>query len=192
MTISRARRVARVSAALVVAALSGALTGCGAADPPTANGGAGGEACVDWVHFRTPDEAASDAGVVLRGSVVERDGSVPMFGVEANRWLFDVAEVLERPEPRDGVEPPPEVEVTPGERIAVVSTPETCSAGGPYPDGDPLDPATGPGDADVSVIVLLSDGDGQGGAGDLHLITPFQGVLVPAAGGSLPDEWPAP
>jgi hypothetical protein len=37
------------------------------------------------------------------------------------------------------------------------------------------------------VIVLLSDGGGV-----LHLITPFQGVLTPAADGSLPAEWPAP
>jgi hypothetical protein len=203
MTTSRARLVAAISVVLLAAALSGGLTGCGAADPLTPSGETGrgantgtstgtSEACVDWVHFRTPDEAAADAGVVLRGSVVERDGTAPMFGAEANRWLFDVEKVLARPEPSGGVEPPPEVEVSPGDRIAVVSTPETCSAGGPYPDGDPLDPATGPGGPGGSVIVLLSDGDGQGGEGDLHLITPFQGVLVPGAGGSLPGEWPAP
>ncbi len=143
--------MAAISVVLLAAALSGGLTGCGAADPLTPSGETGrgantgtstetstetstgtstgtSEACVDWVHFRTPDEAAADAGVVLRGSVVERDGTAPMFGAEANRWLFDVEKVLARPEPSGGVEPPPEVEVSPGDRIAVVSTPETCRA----------------------------------------------------------------
>lgn len=66
-----------------------------------------------------------------------------------------------------------------------MSTPETCTGGGLYPGGDPLDPATGLGGEDGSVIVLLSDGEGV-----LHLITPFQGVLTPARDGSLPAAWP--
>lgn len=190
MTPSRPGRVASASAALAAAALSGWLTGCAAVGSTTTTA-TSGEACVDWVTFESPDDAAADAGVVLRGSVVEREGTAPLFGVEASRWLFDVEEVLERPEPRGGVEPPPEVEVAVGERVAVVSTPETCSGGGLYPGGDPLDPATGLAAADGSVIVLLSDGDGQGGEGELHLITPFQGVLTPDEDGSLPAGWPA-
>lgn len=196
MRPSRHGRVASASAALAAAAaLSGWLTGCAAVGSTTAGSttttDTSGEACVDWVTFESPDEAAADAGVVLRGSVVEQEGTARIFGVEAHRWLLDVEEVLDRPEPRGGVEPPSEVEVAPGERIAVVSTPETCSGGDLYPGGDPLDPATGLGAADGSVIVLLSEGDGQGGEGELHLITPFQGVLTPDKDGSLPAGWPA-
>jgi hypothetical protein len=180
--------VGPVSAALATATLAVGLTGCVAVG---STGTTSGESCVDWVTFESPDEAAADAGVVLRGSVVERDGTARFFGVEAHRWQFDVEDVLDRPAPTGGVEPPPEVEVSPGERIAVVSTPETCTAGGSYPGGDPLDPATGLGGADGSVIVLLTDGDGEGGDGELHLITPFQGVLTPDLDGSLPAGWPA-
>ena len=165
----------------------------GPTDPP-------GVACVDWVFFETPAEAASDAGAVLRGTVVEEDGTAPMYGVESNRWLVTVEEVLERPDPPAGrPQTQPELEVSPGERIAVVSTPETCS-GEAYPGGDPLDPASGHGGADGSVIILLSaasgdgSGDGSGEEGDLddfHLITPYQGVLTPTEDGALPSKWPA-
>ncbi|MEU4387790.1 hypothetical protein [Promicromonospora sp. NPDC023805] len=175
------------ASATLAAALLGGVTGCAVLGSTTT--ATSGEACADWVTFKSPAEAASGAGVVLRGSVVERDGTARFFGVDAHRWLFDVEEVLERPAPANDVEPRPEVEVSPGERVAVVSTPETCTAGGLYPGGDPLDPATGLGDADGSVIVLLVDGDGQGGEGELHLITPFQGVLTPDLDGSLPAGW---
>jgi hypothetical protein len=156
-------------------------------DPP-------GVACVDWVFFETPVEAAADAGAVLRGTVVEQDGTVQLYGVEANRWLFDVEKVLERPDPpRGGFEPPPELGVSAGDRIAVVSTPETCSGDSLYPGGDPLDPVTGFGAADGAVVVLLSGGDGAvEGSEELRLITPYQGVLTPEADGTLPTEWPAP
>lgn len=182
-------RAARVTAAVVAVALTGGLTGC-AAVGSTTSATTSGEACADWVTFDTPLDAAAAAGAVLRGTVAERDGTARFLGVEANRWLFDVEEVLERPEPAAGAEPSPEV--SPGERVAIVSTPETCTARGLYPGGDPLDPATGLADADGSVIVLLSGGgDGAGGEGDLHLITPFQGVLTPDPDGSLPAGWPA-
>ena len=189
-------------------ALPGALAGCAAADPA---GGAEepasaaeplsapGAACVDWVSFETPGDAAADAGAVLRGTVVERDGTARLYGVEANRWLFDVEEVLERPEPAPGgAEAPPELTILPGERISVVSTPESCGGQDDvYAEGDPLDPATGLGGAGGAVIILLSGASGteEGLAvedgGGLHLITPFQGVVTPAGDGALPAEWPA-
>ncbi|MFD6446870.1 hypothetical protein ACFWEJ_17315 [Promicromonospora sp. NPDC060204] len=165
----------------------------------------GGVACVDWVRFLDPVEAASDAGAVLLGTVVERDGTARVFGVEAHRWLFQVDEVLERPAPGDsgvhpGAEPPPELEVSAGEQISIVSTPETCGgADNPYPGGDPLDPAThsgtdsGTGGGTGSVIVLLSGSTDDGSTGEpvgFQLLTPYQGVVVPEADGSLPAEWP--
>jgi hypothetical protein len=157
--------------------------------------GGPGVACVDWVFFETPAEAASDAGAVLRGTVVEQDGTAQMYGVESNRWLVTVEEVLERPDPPSGrSQTQPELEVSPGDQIAVVSTPETCSVEG-YPGGDPLDPASGLGGADGSVIILLSaalgDGDGDVDVDGFHLITPYQGVLTPAKDGALPSKWPA-
>jgi hypothetical protein len=124
---------------------------------------------------------------------VEQDGTAQMYGVEANRWLVEVEEVLERPDPPSGrPQTQPEVAVSAGDRISVVSTPETCSGdGNAYPDGDPLDPASGRGGADGTVIVLLSGGDGAAeGSEELRLITPYQGVLTPTADGALPTEWP--
>jgi hypothetical protein len=196
--------------------MAAGLAGCASANPSGNPGGSGdpsgspvtttdpmaeeplgsppGVACVDWVFFETPREAAADAGAVLRGTVVEQDGTEQVFGVDSNRWVFDVEEVLERPDPpRGGFEPPPELEVSAGERIAVVSTPETCSGDNLYPEGDPLDPATGRGDADGTVIVLLSGADDvEEGSASPRLITPYQGVLTPTADGTLPRKWPAP
>jgi hypothetical protein len=150
-----------------------------------------GAACVDWMRFVDPAEAASAAGAVLVGTVVERDGTADLYGVEAHRWLFDVEQVLERPDSEiPGWEPPEELAIAPGERISVVSTPETCGGrDSAYPAGDPLDPATDPG----PVIVLLS-GSTEDGSTDsevgFQLITPFQGVVPPEDDGTLPAEWP--
>ncbi|MFD7025996.1 hypothetical protein [Promicromonospora sukumoe] len=226
MRTSHARRAAAV---LVTTALVGALAGCASEAPaggsPGTSGGAAGEsskgtaegttedpdlvgglpqggvACVDWVRFLTPAEAASDAGAVLLGKVVQHEGTARLYGVEANRWLFDVEEVLERPDPEDAranpaAEPPPELEVSAGQQVSIVSTPETCGgADAAYPGGDPLDPAaaTGGGAGSGPVIVLLS-GSTDDGSGDepvgFHLITPYQGVVQPTDDGGLPAEWP--
>ena len=153
------------------------------------------QTCLDWVSFETPREAASDAGAVLLGTVVERSGTAEFYGVDSTRWMFDVERVLERPEPlREGAELPPEIPVSAGDRISIVSTPETCSGDGdPYPSGDPLDPATGRQGADGTVIVVLSGAWGDDSElGEPSLITPYQGVLTPTDDGALPAEWPAP
>lgn len=88
------------------------------------------------------------------------------------------------------------IEVRAGETVAVVSTPETCTSGGAYPDGDPLDPATGLAGPDGTVIVLLSTAsdrpDVVDAGGLLHLVTPHQGVLTPGDDGALPATWPSP
>ncbi|MEV0952588.1 hypothetical protein [Promicromonospora sp. NPDC050249] len=221
--ISRSALTTALVSAAVAAVTAGGLAGCAAAQPaggaqPSGTGetvdsaldpsqdpasdptGGSAAACVDWVSFETPAEAAADAGAVLRGTVVEQDGTAQMYGVESNRWLVSVEEVLERPDPPSGrPQTQPELEVSPGEQITVVSTPQTCS-GEAYLEGDPLDPASGLGGADGSVIILLSaalgDGFGDGSAeqddvDDFHLITPYQGVLTPAKDGALPSKWPA-
>src|SRR5690606_5159479 len=88
------------------------------------------------------------------------------------------------------------IEVRAGDTVAVVSTPETCTPGGAYPDGDPLDPATGLAAPDGTVIVLLStasdEPDVVDGGGVLHLVTPYQGVVAPDEDGALPATWPSP
>ncbi len=150
-----------------------------------------GAACVDWMRFADPAEAASAAGAVLLGTVVERDGTAELYGVEAHRWLFDVEQVLERPDSEvPGWEPPEELAISAGERISVVSTPETCGGrDSAYPAGDPLEPDTNAG----PLIVLLSgsteDGSTESEVG-FQLITPFQGVVPPEDDGALPAEWP--
>ncbi|MCP2265424.1 hypothetical protein APR03_002780 [Promicromonospora thailandica] len=210
---------------LLVGVLPAGVTGCAALGPA-------GEACVDWVTFETPADAAADASAVLLGTVVERDGTERLYGVDAHRWLVDVERVLE---PRDGtggtggsgeiwssrrdldvhhqisaqtpdlagavgavgaaaakaaVAPGPLI--TAGERVAVLSTPETCTGGGAYPSGDPLDPASGLAGPDGTVVLLVTTAtDVTDGGGSLSLLTPYQGVLTPAADGSLPAEWPA-
>ena len=166
--------------------------------PVTPEAEQGSEACVDWVRFETPSDAAADAGAVLRGTVVEQAGTAEMFGFDANVWTFDVEEVLERPDSGpDGREGVPELVVAPGDRISVLSTPETCiMPDEEYAGGDPLDPATGLGGASGALIVLVHGGDGMGGeehpdgADILHLITPWQGVITPTADGALPPRWP--
>ncbi len=70
--------------------------------------------------------------------------------------------------------------VEPGERVTVISTPDTCSGSGQeYPGGDPLD-------TDKTVVVILHD-DAEHG---LRTVTPFDGVMAPAPDGGLPKRWP--
>src|SRR5690606_32239682 len=68
--------------------------------------------------------------------------------------------------------------------------------GGAYPDGDPLDPATGLAAPDGTVIVLLSTASDEpdviDGGGVLRLVTPYQGVVTPDEDGALPATWPSP
>ncbi|MFE7508929.1 hypothetical protein [Promicromonospora sp. NPDC057488] len=225
MRNTRARRAATVVVTTALATvLAGGLTGCAAAGLPggAANETAGetageqagdpteeelleesldqmaGAACVDWVRFADPAEAASAAGAVLLGTVVERDGTAELYGVEAHRWLFDVEQVLERPDSEiPGWEPPEELKVSPGERISVVSTPETCGGrDSAYPAGDPLDPDPGSAaDEGAGRVIVLLSGSTEDGSTDsevgFQLITPFQGVVPPEGDGTLPAEWPA-
>jgi hypothetical protein len=100
-------RTTALVALAIGAAAAGGLAGC-AAEQATGGGAEPsatvetaletapepGEACVDWMRFGTPAEAAADAGAVLRGTVIERDGSARAYGAEASRWLVQVEEVL--------------------------------------------------------------------------------------------------
>jgi hypothetical protein len=163
------RRRHAVGAALGTSLLLG---GCGAADVvgenlPGGPGGGGPVTCVDWVLHATPAEAARD-NLAVRGNVVGPAGTQRVWGVEGALWHVDVEAVLTG----EGVEP--------GERITVLSTPETCSGDGEeYPAGDPLA-------VEGEVVVILHD-DAESG---LRTVTPFDGVVAPAPDGGMPERWP--
>jgi len=149
-----------LAVALVLAPLGGCALG---------PGGAEGATCVSWVWFESPADALTAADLVVRthGGAGAR-GTVEAFGVAAAVHTVRVAEVLRGAGP--GV----------GDEIDVVSTPVTCTGGGTYPDGDPLD---APGD-----LVLLLHHDDE--AGGWRTLTPTQGVVPPDADGGLPAAWP--
>jgi hypothetical protein len=108
-------------------------------------------ACVDWVRFATPQDQYDNADMVLIGKSASRAGETIMFGHKATTHLVEVEQVLKG---------------NPGEgNLRITSTPPTCTMGGSYPDGDPLDTAE-------RVIIFASmQGD------EWFTITPAQGVL---------------
>lgn len=156
-------RAAAVPAA--VAALL-ALGGCALAGA----GGTESATCVSWVWFERPADALSAADLAVRtdGAAGEPTGTAEVFGVDATVHTVRVADVLRGSD------------ALAGDELDVISTPVTCTAGGTYPDGDPLD---APGD-----LVLLLHHDDE--AGGWRTLTPMQGVLPATADGSLPNGWP--
>lgn len=142
------RRAAR---ALAVLALAPALAAC----QPAA-----GETCVSWADL--PDDAArADAArLVVDVDVLGRDGTRGMLGTDAHVWEVEVTDVVQA-----GA-----ATVRTGDRLAVASTPQTCTGDDASPDGDPLD-------VDGPVRLYLTDDhqlphEGEGWS----LITPFDGV----------------
>lgn len=142
----RGTRAARTLPVLLTVLV--ALAGCQAAAAQT---------CVSWMSY--PDDAARarTAHVVVDATVAGKVGERRMFGARATVWSVEVAAVH-----KGGVEP--------GERLAVASTPRTCS-GGPYPDGDPL-AATG----QVRLYLRDTDFAVPDTEAGWALITPFDGV----------------
>lgn len=122
------------------------------------------ETCVDWVAFDTPADALEDAASAVIGTVGEQDGTADLYGYTVAAWTVHVDEWLKG---------------SGDASIRVLSTPETCSAGSPYPDGDPFAAASGP------QLILLSNDRGTWLA-----ITPWQGVVA-APDATVPDAWPA-
>ncbi|MBT2537485.1 hypothetical protein [Arthrobacter sp. ISL-69] len=122
--------------------------------------GGGPVACVDWVRFETPQDEYDNAGVVLIGKSVSRAGETSIYGSKATTHLVEVEQVL-KGDPGEG-------------NLRITSMPPTCTVGGTYPDGDPLD-------TDQRVIIFATK---QGG--DWFTITPAQGVLPFPEGSELP------
>lgn len=158
-------RMRRVVVPLAVAALLAPLGGC-ALGP----GGTQSATCVSWVWFESPADASTAADLVVRtDDATGARGTAEAFGVAAAVHTVRVAEVLRG------------ADVGAGDEIDVVSTPVTCTGGGTYPDGDPLD---APGDL---VLLLHQDED----LGVWRTLTPTQGAVPPAPDGGLPAAWPA-
>ncbi len=153
--------------------LSVALTACGdemaggggtqgATSAPTnsASPNNGAVACVDWVRFETPQDQFDQAGLVLIGKSVSRAGETSIYGHKAATHLVEVEQVL-KGELGDG-------------DLRISSMPPTCTVGGSYPEGDPLDP-------NQRVIIFANMQNGE-----WFTMTPAQGVLPFPQGAELP------
>lgn len=130
----------------------------GSSSSPVPSGGP--FACVDWVRFATPQDQYDKAGLVLIGKSVRRAGGTTIYGQEATTHVVEVEQAL-KGDPGHG-------------NVRITSTPPTCTAGGSYPDGDPLDTA------ERVIIFATKQGD------EWFTITPAQGVLSFPQGSELP------
>lgn len=162
--------VGAASAVVLAASAAGCATGDGGAGGD-GNGDLQAETCLDWVLFDSPADALADATAALRTTgPTSAAGTTQLFGAEANLHTVQVDAVLKG------------TDLQVGQDVEVAATPVTCTAGGTYPDGDPLD-------ASGSLIVLLSwDDDAQ----VWRTMTPNQGVMAATADGTLPPTWPTP
>ena len=136
-------KVISLATAVLLAGVLG--TGCGIIP------GSGAETCVDWVWFQTPQAQYDQAEMVLIGRSVGSDGETSIYGYEATTHLIEVERVL-KGDPGDG-------------SLRISSTPQTCTGGESYPEGDPLQ-------TDKRVIIFAThQGD------EWFTMTPAQGVL---------------
>jgi len=148
----------RVLGALVVCGWgSAALAGC-AGGPFGAVG-----TCVDWVAYATPADALADVSHAVIGTVGGQDGTTGLYSYEVNAWTVHVDRWIKG---------------SGDDELRVLSAPETCSDGSPYPTGDPFAAASGP------QLILLTDLDGTWTS-----VTPWQGI-VPAPDDAVPEAWP--
>lgn len=119
-------------------------------------------ACVDWVLFDSPADAAAEADGLVTGHVVQRSSPIRQYGVDVNVWTVEVDSWV----------------IGSGDdEIHVASSPRTCESGSPYPDGDPLD-------TDEDVMIFIQELDGR-----MQTLTGFQGVIPAPIDGNIPDAW---
>ncbi|MFC0674697.1 hypothetical protein [Brachybacterium hainanense] len=112
----------RIAALILIAVIGPVLPACTVAP----GGRTGVYQCADWADFSDPALAFESADAVVVGTPAASTSTVPMMGVDAAVHEVAVRVVLKG-------------EVEDGGTIEVASTPETCSDGGLYPSGDPLD-----------------------------------------------------
>ena len=152
---------ARLSLALVLLA---GLTACTSAAADDSR-----DKCDDWPVYATPSEALEQADWVVTADVAQVVGSETIYGTEAH--VYSVRTV--------GL-PLFKGDAVGHENLKIISTPQKCPAGDPYPEGDPL--------LDQKRVILFLTREGT--EGTWRTITPKQGVLPATGGTSLPDRWP--
>lgn len=124
------------------------------------------ETCVSWADLSDPQVAFDEADAVIIGRSSASTEVTNMFGLDAAVHNVDVLQVLKGDL---------------ADTEAVASTPETCTDGAPYPNGDPLD-------AEEDLILFLTKQDGDT---PWSTMTPFDGAQPAPKDGSLPFEVPA-
>lgn len=107
--------------------------------------------CPSWAGFPTPQEKYDAADLVIVATASTRDGTAPIFGVDAHAYKLQVNEVL-----KGNIE---------GKTVRISSMPDSCSGEAEYPDGDPLDTSE-----PLLVFATLQDGE-------WFTLTPFDGTL---------------
>ena len=104
---------------MIPAAVAVSVFGIGCSPVP----GSGGDTCVDWVRFATPQDQFDNAILVVVGKPQAQNGDTRIYGYNARSHQVEIETVLTG---------------DPGqESLRVASMPQTC--GTSYPDGDPLD-----------------------------------------------------
>ncbi|GAB7109241.1 hypothetical protein JCM4814A_75550 [Streptomyces phaeofaciens JCM 4814] len=152
---------ARLSVALVL------LVGLTACSSASADDGQGD--CGDWPAYASPSKALEQADWVVTADVVKAVGSEKVHGTEAHVYSVRTMGL-----------PLFKGDAVGHEDLKVVSTPQKCAAGDPYPEGDPL--------RDQKQVILFLTRDG---ADDMwRTISPTQGVLPATGDAGLPDRWP--
>ena len=143
------------TAGMVAASL--VLAGCSSFGPPTSG------ACIDWVYFESPADAADEADAVIVGTVESSAGSTTYLDLPATKWHVSVDRWIKG---GDG-----------SRTVVVTSLPRSC--------GDTHDSVADAVDAGPVVLFLR---DGKSG---WETLTPFQGLIPAERDGNLPSEWPA-
>ncbi|WP_405954924.1 hypothetical protein [Streptomyces phaeochromogenes] len=149
---------------LLTPLLAAGLVACSSAS------GTEGEECRDWPAYATPEEALEQADYVITADIVKRVGNETVFDTEAHAYSVSTKGLP----------------VLKGDDLGhtdlkVISTPQQCSGGDAYPDGDPLSEKQ-------RVILFLTR---EGSEGLWRTITPEHGVLPASGSDTLPENWPA-
>lgn len=122
--------------------LAVAISGCGETTAAVS--------CPSWAGFPTVQEKYDAAELVIVASSTTRDGTAPIFGVDAHSYEVDVDQVIKGQ--------------LDGGSIRVSSTPDSCGGEAEYPEGDPLELAT-------PVLIFATEQDGE-----WFTLTPFDGT----------------
>lgn len=113
-------------------------------------------ACADWIPFDSVDHAAANADLVVRADLQSSNTTVIVHGEKASLHHAIVTEVFVGA-------------ARIGDVLSVVSTPASCTAGAPYPGGDPML-------RDDATLALKQGIPAPSSANFFETITPYAGV----------------